>query len=312
MSYAQFEQWYALSGYVLLGIGGLISPLFWLYSAPARTYRRVAAIGAALVSCLSVLAPFLVIISDNEANAVGQELLMRSGRMADVYTLLLFGFAFVNRSYLFPNLKYFFWLTYGMAVFVGISATLLDVLISTNYQFIKTVGPFLNQFGIQDLNFTSPISYLIKFIFLSLLFRDLLAPPRWKRVFQIVLWVLVVFELVQVVMFKSYLGYDSLSSTVKNVFIIGATSVFLYRFYKTTSLRITLQGNPYFWIMLGLFLPALGEIFLEFIFQKLYETDTVGFYKYYLWRNASQMIGLILMFVGVWHAKNLKYLPASY
>lgn len=269
-------------------------------------------VGATVLVALSLIMPFLVVIPDNDAINIGEKVLARSGRIAEIYKLLLFLFAFNNRGYLFPKLRHFFWLVYGLSVYIAIEALLLDVLVSGKYEFHKTVFPFLNRFGIQNLNFMSPINYLIKFIFLSLLFRDLLAPPRWKRVFQIALWVLVVFELVQVVVFKSYLGYDSLSSTVKNVFIIGATSVFLYRFYQTTSLRIPLQRNPYFWIMLGLLLSALAEIFLELIFQKLYETDTVGFYKYYLWRNASQMIGLILMFVGVWHAKNLKYLPASY
>ena len=312
MSYAQFAQWYALSGYVLLGVGGLIGPLFWLHGPPAQPYRRVFAVVAIGVVALSVVIPISVLIPNEKADTVGQELLMRSGRIVDVYTAVVFGSAFVNRMALFPKLRYFFWLTYGMAVFVVISSILLDVLISTNYQFVRVVGPFLAQFGIQDLNFTSPISYLIKFIFLSLLFRDLLASPRWKWVFQMALWVLVVFELMQMAVFKSYLVYDSLSSTVKNVFIIGATSIFLYQFYQATSVRISLQRNPYFWIMLGLLLPALAEIFLEFIFQKLYQTDTVGFYKWYLVRNASQMVGLMLMSVGIWYAKNLKYLPASY
>jgi hypothetical protein len=312
MDYKIFEQWYTLSGYILLTIAGLVIPFFWFKEPPKRVHWQVMGVGATIIVALSLIAPFLVSISVAEAETIQSKVLTRSARIADIYTLLLFFAAFVNRTHLLPKLRHFFWFTYGLAVFVAFQSTLSDVIFSSKYEFVKTVFPFLNQFGIQDFNFLSPVNYLIKFIFLSLLFRDLLTPSRWKRVFQIALWVLVIFELVQVIVFKSYLGYDSLSSTVKNVFIIGATSVFLYRFYKTTSLRITLQRNPYFWIMLGLLLPALAEIFLELIFQKLYETDTVGFYKYYLWRNASQMIGLILMFVGVWYSKNLKYLPASY
>ncbi len=312
MDYKTFEQWYALSGYVLLAIAALVLPMFWLNGPPKRMHWQVMSVGVAVVVALSLIMPFLVVIPDNDAVNIGEKVLVRSGRIAEIYKLLLFLFAFNNRAYLLPKLRHFFWFVYVISIYLAIEAVLLDVLVSGKYEFVKTVLPFLKQSGIENLNFMSPINYLIKFIFLSLLFRDLMAPPRWKRGFQIALWVLVIFELVQVVVFKSYLGYDSLSSTVKNVFIIGAAGVFLYRFYQTTSLRITLQRNPYFWIMLGLFLPALAEIFLEFIFQKLYETDTVGFYKLYLIRNASQMIGLILLFVGVWHSKNLKYLPASY
>lgn len=312
MDYKTFEQWYALSGYVLLAIAALVLPMFWLNGPPKREHWQVMSVGAAILVALSLIMPFLVIIPDNDAVNIGEKVLVRSGRIATIYKLLLFLMAFFNRAYLFPKLRYFVWFVYALSVYLAIENIFLDVFVSGKYEFVKTVYPFLNQFGIENINFMSPINYLIKFIFLSLLFRDLMAPPRWKRVFQISLWVLVIFELVQVVVFKSYLGYDSLSSTVKNVFIIGATSIFLYRFYQTTSLRISLQRNPYFWIMLGLMMSALAEIFLEFIFHKLYETDTVGFDKYYLWRNASQMVGVILMFVGVWYSKNLKYLPGSY
>lgn len=312
MDYKTFEQWYALSGYVLLAIAVLVLPMFWLNGPPKGGHWQLMSVGAAIVVVLSLIVPFLVIIPDENAINIGEKVLARAVRITEIYRLLLFAFALANRNYLFPKLRYFIWLIYGLCLYATCETFLLDVFVSGKYEFYKTVYPFLNQFGIQDLNFMSPINYLIKFIFLSLLFRDLMAPLRWKRVFQVALWVLVIFELVQVVVFKSYLGYDSLSSTVKNVFIIGATSVFLYRFYQTTSLRITLQRNPYFWIMLGLFLPALAEIFLELIFQKLYHTDQAGFYRFYLLRNASQMIGVILMFVGVWYSKNLKYLPASY
>ncbi len=158
----------------------------------------------------------------------------------------------------------------------------------------------------------SPISYFIKFIFLSLLFRDILASPNLKRVFLYVAWGLVIFELVQLVVFKSFQGYDSLSSTVKNIFIIAACGIFLYRFYQNTSVRISLPRNPLFWIILGMLLTTLADIFMEFIFQKLYQTDTSGFYRLYLIRNASQIVGFWLMTIGVFQAKNLGYLPASY
>ncbi len=312
MDYKIFEQWYALSGYVMLAIAALVVPMFWFNGPPKRVHWQVMGVGAAIAVVLSFIAPFLAVIPDGDAVVIGDKVLARSARIIQLYKLSLFLLAFVNRAYLFPKLRYFFWFIYALVIYDTCEIIFLDVFFSRKYEFVNTVHPFMNQFGIENLTFLSPINYLIKFVFLSLLFRDLMAPPRWKRVFQISLWILVVFELVQVIVFKSYLGYDSLSSTVKNVFIIGATSVFLYRFYKTTSLRITLQRNPYFWIMLGLMLSALAEIFLEFIFHKLYKTDTVGFDKYYLWRNTSQMVGTILMFVGVWYSKNLKYLPGSY
>ena len=120
------------------------------------------------------------------------------------------------------------------------------------------------------------------------------------------------FELVQVFVFKSYQGYDSLSSTVKNFFILGGAGLLLYRVYLSPNVSLSLQKNPYFWICLGLILPALAELFLEFIFTKLYQTDPTTFYRLYLVRNASQMVGFTLLIVGVWQTKYLKYLPKAF
>ena len=77
-------------------------------------------------------------------------------------------------------------------------------------------------------------------------------------------------------------------------------------------MSLPLSKNPYFWICLGLLLPALAELFLERIFTTLYKTDIEKFYKLYLPRNASQLISFALLIVGVWQAKYLKFLPKAY
>ena len=312
MNYLQFEQWYTLSGYVLLAVAGLGLPLFWLHGPPDQKSRRWIIMGIAVVALISLLVPFLVVLPVDETDSDSQKLLSRSGRIVQLYTFLLFFAAFAHRAYLLPTLRYFFWLTYSLALFGVFDSILLDVIFVTKYGFYNKVAPILKYFDIREMGFLSPISYLIKFIFLGLLFRDILGGTTTKRVFWYITWGLVVFELVQVFVFKSFQGYDSLSSTVKNIFIITACGIFLSRFYQTTTVGIPLQRNPFFWIILGLLLTALGDIFMEFIFQKLYQTDTSVFYSLYLIRNASQIVGFWLMTIGVFQAKNLRYLPASY
>jgi uncharacterized integral membrane protein len=186
------------------------------------------------------------------------------------------------------------------------------ILTKSFYYYTSHVKPFLELFGIQQITFLNPVHYFVRFIFLSLFFRDLFRNPLKKRFFQYLMYALVVFELVQVFVFKSYQGYDSLSSTVKNVFILGGTGMFMYKLYRADSHGISLYKNPYFWLTLGLMLPALAEIFLEFIFTKLYQTDLLSFYKLYLVRNASQIVGFTLLIVGVWQAKYLRFLPKEY
>ena len=258
---------------------------------------------------VAILLPFLVSVTPQEK----EKLIMRSGKMVFTLSLVLLYYCYLNREFLQKIIPNFFWFSYFIGLYIILELINLDVLLTSRYKWVDDIFPFLqNHFGIQDFNFTAPINYLIKFIFLSLFFRDLFQDPLKKRFFQYLMYALVVFELVQVCVFKSYQGYDSLSSTVKNVFILGSTGLFMYKLYRADSHGISLYKNPYFWLTLGLMLPALAEIFLEFIFTKLYQTDLLSFYKLYLVRNASQVVGFTLLIVGVWQAKYLRFLPKEY
>ncbi|MCU0339052.1 MAG: hypothetical protein MUE30_04150 [Spirosomaceae bacterium] len=234
---------------------------------------------------------------------------MRSGKMVHCFEFILLFYCYLQRETLQKHIPYFFWFCYGLACYSLLELLFVDVLLSSKFQFVNVLFPWLNtHFGVVDFNFTAFINYLIKFVFIALFLRDSFKSPTLKQTFQYLMWALVVFEVVQVVVFKSYQGYDSLSSTVKNFFILGGAGLLLYYIYRAPEVTLPLQKNTYFWICLGLFLPALTEFFLEFIFSKLYQTDAVSFYKYYLLRNASQMVGFTLLIVGVWQAKYLKYL----
>lgn len=207
---------------------------------------------------------------------------------------------------------YLIWYVALITCFLCAEWLLVNIIFVKKYGFIPYVSPFLDKFGIQDMNFTSPLNYLIKFIFLSLFFRDLMKTEVWKKFFQYLVYGLVVFELVQVFVFNSYQGYDSLSSTVKNIFILFGCGLFFYKFYNTDSGTLLLQKNPYFWIIMGLFIPTLTDFFLELIFFKLYQTDLAQFYRLYLVRNASQIIGFILLGIGIYYSKFLQFLPKNY
>lgn len=258
---------------------------------------------------ISILVPFFVKVTAQEES----KLIIRSGKIVHTFILILLFYCYNNREVIQKYIPNFFKFCYLLAVFTIIEFMLFEVFFTTRYKWVDVILPFLqNHFGIQDFNFTAPLNYLIKFIFLSLFFRDLFQDSFKKRFFQYLMYALVVFELVMVFVFKSYQGYDSLSSTVKNVFILGSTGLFIYKLYRADSHGISLYKNPYFWLNLGFMLPALAEIFLEFIFTKLYQTDLLGFYKLYLVRNASQIVGFTLLIVGVWQAKYLRFLPKEY
>lgn len=302
LTFQSFDQWHSVLGFFTVALFFFIFPNTNGNSIGVKVVLFIG-IGLALV------VPFLVEVTPKEH----EKLLMRSAKIVHTIIFVVVFYCYYSRDVIQKNIPYFFWFCYGLGVYSLMELLLTDVLLAAKYQFVTILFPWLqSQLGIQNFNFTAPINYLIKFIFLGLFFRDSLQNQIWKKVFQYAVWVLLGFELVQVFIFKSYQGYDSLSSTVKNIFILSGAGLLLYRVYASQNVSLSLQKNAYFWICLGLILPALAELFLEFIFNKLYETDQLSFYKLYLVRNASQMVGFTLLIVGVWQAKYLRFLPKEF
>jgi len=162
------------------------------------------------------------------------------------------------------------------------------------------------------MTFFNPLHYIVRFAFIGLFFRDLIKNQTWKISFKYIIFGLIIFQLIQIFVFRSYQGYDSLSSTIKNAFILLGTGLLLYQIYHNNQINMPLNKNLYLWICVGLLFSALSELFVEFVFTKLYETDSLKFYKVYLFRNASQIIGFILLIVGIQQAKYLRFLPKEY
>jgi hypothetical protein len=227
-------------------------------------------------------------------------------------SLIVWGLALWQKEYLkIASTKWIIFLLGGIA-FIAFFEWAFIFVIKHRYISKENALKILNFLGTRTTSFVNPISYFIKFIFLGLFFRDVFENTQKKNFFQYLMYALVLFEMVQVIVFKSYKEYNSLSSTVKNGFILVGMGLFLYKLYRTNSRGVSLQKNPYLWFSLGFLLPALAEIFLEFIFSKLQKTDLLSFYKLYLVRNASQIVGFILLIVGVWQAKYLRFLPKEY
>lgn len=302
LNFQTFDQWHSVAGFLAAALFFFIYPVA---NGHSLAFRVVFFFGVLLAICL----PFFVEVTPEEQ----EKMLFRSGKMVDTISFILLFYCYHNRAILQQNTPYFFWFCYALGAYNLFDLLLVNVLFSGDYQFVNTFYPWLNtNFGITDFNFPASINYLTKFIFLGLFFRDALVSKQLKQIFQYIVWILVVFELVQVFVFKSYQGYDSISSTVKNIFLIGGSGLLLYRIYGYPNVSLPLSKNPYFWICLGLLLPALAELFLELIFTKLYKTDIEKFYKLYLPRNASQLISFAFLIVGVWQAKYLKFLPKAY
>jgi hypothetical protein len=302
LNFQTFDQYHIIFGFITVILFFIVYPIT---NGNSAKFRAAFFLGIFYV----LVAPFIVDVTFNQ-----QELLLtRSGKTLHTLTFILWFYCCINNSFFTNSILFFFWFCFALTLTSLLDIFLLDVIFVKKYGFLEITQPYLErEWGIKNMNFTAPLNYLIKFIFLGLFFRDSLQNHIWKKVFQYTVWALVGFELVQVFVLKSYQGYDSLSSTVKNIFILGGAGLLLYRVYASQNVSLSLQKNAYFWICLGLILPALAELFLEFIFNKLYETDQLSFYRLYLIRNASQMVGFTLLIVGVWQAKYLRFLPKEF
>jgi hypothetical protein len=234
------------------------------------------------------------------------------GYLLLLLSITVWGFSLWQKEYLkIASTKWIIFLL-GSIAFIAFFEWGFIFVIKQRYISKENALVILDFLGTRTTSFVNPISYIIKFIFLGLFFRDIFKNSQIKHFFQYLMGALVIFEVVQIVIFKSYKDYNSLSSTVKNIFILGGMGLLLYKLYRTDSRGIPLQKSSYFWISLGFLLPAIAEIFLEFIFTKLQKTDLLSFYKLYLVRNASQIVGFTLLTISVWQAKYLRFLPKEY
>jgi hypothetical protein len=226
----------------------------------------------------------------------------------------IWAFALTKQKYLssYPTKWFTVWIG-CCASLALIEWVLVEYIFHDSFPYYTThIMPFTKANNVDHMTFLNPIHYFVRFAFIGLFFRDLAKDKNWKTFFGYAILGLIMFELAQVFIFKSYQGYDSVSPTVKNIFVLAGSGLMLYRIYIHPNISVTLHKNLYFWIFMGLFLPSLAEVFLEFIFTKLYETDTISFYKWYLVRNASQILALILIMVGIWQYKFLRFLPKEY
>lgn len=210
--------------------------------------------------------------------------------------------------------KWISFLCLSLMLFAAFEWLLVNYIFTKEFPyFVSDLLPLLQKYKIEDMTFIYPINYIIRFAFLSLFFRDILKKASWKQTFGYLFWILIAYELLQIVIFKSYQsGYDSMSSTIKNIIILMGTSLFFAALYRNQGYIISLQKNAYFWIGLGLMLPSLAELFIELVFETLFQTDLLMFYKVYVARNISQIFGVLLMLIGIYQTKYLRFLPKEY
>jgi hypothetical protein len=239
-------------------------------------------------------------------------ILIKTGNLVLLLNFLLFIYGKFQQNGFSKPIYSIHQLTKYLFFLSMIELILIKFILVREFRYFEQVNDFLTSFGIKTYDFISPPSYLIKFIFLGLFFRTIFKNNHLSNFYKFLIPSLVFFELIMIFYFKSYQSYDSISSTVKNIFIISSSGFLLYNIYKSDISNISLYKNTYFWIGFALFITALSELFLEFIFTQLHKTDAISFLNLYLVRNAFQMAFFIMMIVAFLNTKYLRFLPEKY
>lgn len=239
-------------------------------------------------------------------------IILKTGYLVLLLNSFLFLYSFYFRNWLSKPIYQVYQFIGAIFYLAVLELILIKFILIREFKYFEKVNDFLSTFGIKTYDFISPPNYLIKFIFLGLFFSQVFVHTKVTLFYKYLIPILVIFESIMIFYFKSYQSYDSLSSTVKNIFILSGSGLLLFKIYKADISNISLYKNTYFWIAFALFITALTELFLEFIFTKLHDSDLIGFYKLYLVRNALQVMFFLLMIVGFLNAKYLKYLPEKY
>lgn len=235
-----------------------------------------------------------------------------TGNFILIMNFLSFLFAYFNRKYFNRSIICIFHLLLYSFLLSIFELILIKFILIKEFKYFNQLLQIFKSLGIRDFNFISPPSYLIKFIFLGLFFKIIFKNTHLSNFYKFLIPSLVFFELIMIFYFKSYQSYDSISSTVKNIFIISGSGFLLYKIYKSDISNISLYKNTYFWIGFALLITALSELFLEFIFTQLHKTDAISFLNLYLVRNAFQMAFFIMMIVAFLNTKYLRFLPEKY
>ena len=171
IDYGTFYAEQAVMGFVVVGLVLLIYPIGVLKTGISKGLFW----GLLIVNGV---APYLVRVGPGEETL----LLLSSGRQLHALSFMLLFTCLLQQAPLRQTMPWFFWYVYALAFAHLFEVFLIDVLFSRDYTFVGPVSQYLSsRWGIRDFNFTAPINYLVKFVFLTLFFRAAINDPSIKK-----------------------------------------------------------------------------------------------------------------------------------
>jgi hypothetical protein len=203
-----------------------------------------------------------------------------------------------------PLRFFLFYLASGLTI-----ALLEQLFIWSTTKYYPTLKPYLDYWKIEDTNFYQILYYLKNFALLGW-FYSLLLPNSvsiWvKRVSIFLLFA----ALINYLFIEGYLVFGVFNPIADAVFCFVLPLIYLGFLYQKDSI-VPLSKNPYFWISLGMVVPNLLNLIFQFIGNQLLETDFILFAKLTIGKNGITVIGHILLAIGFYYARYVKFMSPS-
>jgi hypothetical protein len=161
------------------------------------------------------------------------------------------------------------------------------------------LGPYLQKLNIYNTFFLEPFFYLSDIIFLSLFVRDSIQDSQIKKNMNIIRWTLIAFILLNTIFGEGYTEYQTIGSSVKNVFLLYISILLLRRIFYT-SFQQKSYKIPYFWICLSILISVLGAGLIDFISNRMYNDTEIIYYKAHVVVDLFYDVSYIFMAIGCW------------
>jgi hypothetical protein len=237
------------------------------------------------------------------------QLLMNSGLITGLLTIIPILFAIFYWKYPNKHLKFFF--TY---LVIRLSFNILVELFiwssGSKVHYYTFWKPYLDYWKIDNTLFTTILFRLDTFIFLGLCYFAILPNDFLRKHKGLLVSALSIISIIIYVFVDGYHSDGFVNSVLESIFIIWISFSYLRHLYQS-NLSISIQNHPFFWISIGLLFPSLISLIFQFIIDKLLASDFVLYCKAHIVSNVFEVIGQGFYVVGFTKAKYLRFLERS-
>ena len=231
--------------------------------------------------------------------------LILSGKITIFTMLLPIVVAIIRWKKLNKPLKFFF--AYCLATFL-INCLELSYLEAVN-NYTEFFIPWLEVTN-YSLNFFLILYQLKGLLFLGYFFSLLFDAYGYRKIVWNASLILSLIAICTYILEQGWKNFGSYGATIDAIYISILPLSYLW-FLTRATYEIPLMKNPYFLISLGLVIPNLIGLFLNFFGTSLQANHFCLFARFAITKNCFEILGQSLLALGFWRASYARFIKIS-